>query len=166
MNDYGQFSIFPMVDKLEFDQEKRASWFSRKAEVAKSYYYSAYLADYDITTEVTPTERAAIFRFTFPETENAYVLVDAFDRGSAVEIITGKNAIIGYTTRNSGGVPENFRNYFVVVFDKPFEVNHVVKDKVIVENETKSVTDHSGAFIGFSTKRGEKVIARVASSFI
>ena len=166
MNDYGQFSIMPMVERMEFDQEKRASWFSRKAEVAKPYYYSAYLADYDITTEVTPTERAAIFRFTFPETENAYVLVDAFDRGSAVEIITGKNAIIGYTTRNSGGVPENFRNYFVVVFDKPFEVNHVVKDKVIVENETKSVTDHSGAFIGFSTKRGEKVIARVASSFI
>ena len=65
MNDYGQFSIFPMVNKMEFDQEKRASWYSHKAEIAKPYYYSVYLADYDITTEITPTERAAIFRFTF-----------------------------------------------------------------------------------------------------
>ena len=166
MNDYGQFSIFPMVDKMEFDQEKRASWYSHKAEIAKPYYYSAYLADYDVTAEITPTERAAIFRFTFPETDSAYVLLDAFDRGSAVEILPEKNAIIGYTTRNSGGVPENFRNYFVVVFDKPFRQHHVVKDKEIQQNGTQAEANHTGAFVGFSTQRGEKVVARVASSFI
>lgn len=166
MNDYGQFSIFPMVDRMEFDQEKRASWYSHKAEVAKPYYYSAYLADYDVTTEITPTERAAIFRFTFPETENAYVMVDAFDKGSAVEILPEKNAIIGYTTRNSGGVPANFKNYFVIVFDKPLQQKHVVKDKEIVQNSTKAEANHAGAFVGFATKRGEKVIVRVASSFI
>jgi predicted alpha-1,2-mannosidase len=166
MNDYGQFSIFPMVDKMEFDQEKRASWYSHKAEIAKPYYYSAYLADYDVTAEITPTERAAIFRFTFPETDSAFVLLDAFDRGSAVEILPEKNAIIGYTTRNSGGVPENFRNYFVVVFDKPFRQHHVVKDKEIQQNGTQAEANHTGAFVGFSTQRGEKVVARVASSFI
>jgi len=165
MNDYGQFSIFPMVDKMEFDQEKRASWFSHKAEVAKPYYYSVYLADYDMTTEITPTERAAIFRFTFPETDSAFVLVDAFDRGSAVEILPARNAIIGYTTRNSGGVPENFKNYFVVVFDKPFEVTRTVSDGTIGEGN-KAEANHTGAFIGFSTGRGEKVVAKVASSFI
>ncbi|MDD4452576.1 MAG: GH92 family glycosyl hydrolase [Proteiniphilum sp.] len=166
MNDYGQFSIFPMVGQMEFDQEKRASWYSHKAEVAKPYFYSAYLADYDVTTEITPTTRAAIFRFTFPETDKAYVLLDAFDRGSAVEIIPEKQAIVGYTTRNSGGVPDNFKNYFVVVFDKPFLQQHVVKDKKIVMNGTKMEANHAGAFIGFATQKGEKVIARVASSFI
>ncbi len=166
MNDYGQFSIMPMVDKMEFDQEKRASWYSHKAEIARPHYYSAYLADYDVTTEITPTERAAIFRFTFPETNSAYVLVDAFDRGSSVEILPDRNAIIGYTTRNSGGVPENFKNYFVVVFDKPFEYKHAVKDGEIDNNNLKVESNHAGAFIGFSTKRGEKVIAKVASSFI
>ena len=166
MNDYGQFSIFPMVDRMEFDQEKRASWYSHKAEVAKPYYYSAYLADYDVTTEITPTERAAIFRFTFPETENAFVLVDAFDKGSAVEILPEKNAIVGYTTRNSGGVPANFKNYFVIVFDRPFQQMHAVENKAIIQNSTKAEADHAGAFIGFATKRGERVLARVASSFI
>ncbi len=166
MNDYGQFSIFPMVNKMEFDQDKRASWYSHKAEVAKPYYYSAYLADYDITTEVTPTERAAIFRFTFPETDSAIILVDAFDRGSSAEIVKDKNAIIGYTTRNSGGVPNNFKNYFVIVFDKPFEMAQIVADGKIQKNGLKSESKHSGAFVGFSTKRGEEVIAKVASSFI
>src|SRR5690554_4870568 len=120
MNDYGQFSIFPITGKLIFDEDERASWFSHKAEIAKPNYYSVYLADYNITTGITPTERAAIFRFTFPETDNSYVLVDAFDKGSSIEILPEKNAIVGYTTRNSGGVPQNFKNYFVIVFDKPF----------------------------------------------
>lgn len=165
MNDYGQFSIFPMVGKMEFDQEKRASWFSHKAEIAKPHYYSVYLADYDMTTEITPTERAAIFRFTFPETDSAFVLVDAFDRGSAVEILPDRNAIIGYTTRNSGGVPQNFKNYFVVVFDKPFQVTRTVADGKITKGD-KAEANHTGAFIGFPTQQGEKVIAKVASSFI
>ena len=82
MNDYGQFSILPMTDNLVFDEDERASWFSHKAEVAQPNYYSVYLADYNVTTEITPSERAAIFRFTFPETDSSYVLVDAFDKGS------------------------------------------------------------------------------------
>ncbi|MEA5063403.1 MAG: GH92 family glycosyl hydrolase [Petrimonas sp.] len=166
MNDYGQFSIMPMADKMEFNEESRASWFSHKAETAKPYYYSVYLADYDVTTEITPTERAALFRFTFPETDSSYVLVDAFDKGSSLEILPEKNAIIGYTTRNSKGVPENFKNYFVVVFDKPFEYKCVVKNGEIVKNTQKVEDNHAGAFIGFSTKKGEKVIAKGASSFI
>lgn len=166
MNDYGQFSIFPMTGKMEFDQEKRASWYSHKGEVAKPHYYSAYLADYDIKTEITPTERAAVFRFTFPESENSYVLVDAFDKGSAVEIIAEKNAIVGYGTRNSGGVPDNFKNYFVVVFDKPFQYKNVVKNGDIQKQTNKAEGNHTGAFIGFATRRGEQVVARVASSFI
>lgn len=167
INDYGQFSIMPMTGKPEFDQDKRASWFSHKAEIAKPYYYRVYLADYDVTTEITPSDRAAIFRFTFPETDKAYVLIDAFDKGSAVGILSEKNAVIGYTTRNSGGVPENFKNYFVIVFDKPFVYQSTVKNGVIQENTTKCEANHAAAFIGFQTnKRGEKVVARVASSFI
>ena len=68
INDYGQFAIMPVVGAPEFDQDKRASWFSHKSEVVKPYYYKAYLADHDVITELTPTDRAALFRFTFPET--------------------------------------------------------------------------------------------------
>jgi predicted alpha-1,2-mannosidase len=166
INDYGQFAIMPVTDKPVFDQEKRASWFSHKAEIAKPYYYSVYLADHDVTTEIAPTERAAMFRFTFPENEHSYVVLDAFDQGSYVKIIPNERKIIGYTTKNSGGVPENFKNYFVIVFDKPFTYEAVVGDNEIRKNEFEAKENHTGAIIGFSTKKGEQICARVASSFI
>ncbi len=166
INDYGQFAIMPMVNAPEFNEDKRASWFSHKGETAKPYYYKVYLADYDIVTELVPTERAAMFRFTFPENEHSYVVVDAYDKGSYVKIDKANNRIIGYTTRNSGGVPANFKNYFIVEFDKPFTYCATVADSVVTENKVEQQANHAGAIIGFATKKGEEVHARVASSFI
>ncbi len=166
INDYGQFSIMPLTGKPVFDQDERASWFSHKAEVAKPYYYSVYLADHDVTTEIAPTSRAAMFRFSFPTTDDAYVIVDAFDRGSYAKIEPGQNKITGYTTRNSGGVPENFKNYFVIEFDHPFTEVAAVSDGEIKKGSSEAQSNHSGAVVRFSTRKGEPVIARVASSFI
>ena len=166
INDYGQFAVMPVVGRPVFNEDERASWFSHKAEVATPYYYRTYLADYDVVTEITPTERAAILRFTFPETDNAYVVVDAFDNGSSVTVIPEENKIVGYTTKNNGGVPENFRNYFVLEFDKPFTYTAAVSDGKIDDKSLSSTSNHSGAIIGFKTRRGEQVNARVASSFI
>lgn len=166
INDYGQFSIMPVTGEPVFDQDARASWFSHKAEVAKPYYYSVYLADHDVTTEIAPTSRAAMFRFSFPTTDDAYVIVDAFDRGSYAKIEPGQNKITGYTTRNSGGVPENFKNYFVIEFDHPFTEVAAVSDGEIKKGSTEAQSSHSGAVVRFSTRKGEPVIARVASSFI
>ena len=166
MNDYGQFSIMPMTRKPVFNEDERASWFSHKTETAKPHYYKVYLADYDVVTEISPTERAAMFRFTFPQNEKSFVAIDAFDRGSYVTVVPEENKIIGYTTRNTGGVPENFRNYFVIFFDKPFNYKSTVADGELKNNVLEAKTNHAGAIIGFSTKRGEQVHARVASSFI
>ncbi len=166
INDYGQFAIMPVVGKPVFDENERASWFSHKAEIAKPYYYRTYLADYDVVTEITPTERAAMLRFTFPETDNAYIIIDAFDNGSSVTILPQDQKIIGYTTKNSGGVPDNFRNYFVIEFDRPFTYFASVNNGEITPNETSATSHHAGAIIGFSTHRGEQINVRTASSFI
>lgn len=166
INDYGQFSIMPVTGKLEFDEEKRASWFSHKGEIATPSYYKVYLAEHDVVTEMTPTERAVLFRFTFPENEHSYIVVDAFDKGSYVKVIPEENKIIGYTTRNSGGVPENFKNYFVIEFDKPFTYKGTFADNKLEEGNLEQKADHTGAVVGFSTRKGEIVHARIASSFI
>ncbi len=166
MNDYGQFSIMPITGKAVFDENERASWFSHKAEIAKPHYYRVHLADYDVTTEIAPTERAAIFRFTFPESKNAYIVTDAFDKGSFIKIIPEEKKIVGYTTKNSGGVPDNFKNYFVMVFDKPFTYFATVKNGKITEGEKEFNGNHAGAVIGFATSNDEQVHVRVASSFI
>ena len=174
INDYGQFSVMPVRGNDKLDEESRQSWFSHQSETAKPYYYSVYLADHDIKAEVAPTERAAIMRFTFPESSESGVVIDAFDRGSAIEMIDDRT-IAGYTTRNSGGVPENFRNYFVMSFDKPFSgleltdapASYKPGSKVLYPEGGKSVEgDHAVAKVHFTTVRGEQVNVRIASSFI
>lgn len=164
INDYGQFSIMPVIGN-KIHEEDRKSWFSHKSEVARPHYYSVYLADFDIQTEMVPTERAAIFRVKFPQSDSSKIVIDAFDKGSYVKIIPGENKVIGYTTRNSGGVPDNFKNYFVIVFDRPFD-NYSAWNEgtLLAESEVKG--NHAGALVGFKTRRGEYVHARVASSFI
>lgn len=166
INDYGQFSLLPTVGKPVFDEAKRASWFSHKAEKATPYYYSVYLADYDVTAELCPTERAALMAFTFPKTDQANVVIDAFDKGSYIQVIPAERKVIGFSTRNSGGVPDNFCNYFVIEFDHDFDTFVSVNDgKLISASEQKG--NHVGAIITFKTRqRGEKIQARVASSFI
>ncbi|MBW3130803.1 GH92 family glycosyl hydrolase [Hymenobacter profundi] len=166
MNDYGQFAIMPITGQRVFDEDARASWYSHKAEVAEPNYYKVYLADHDVTTEIAPTERAARFRFTFPKTDSAYVVIDALDKGSMVKIIPQQRKIVGYTTRNSGGVPKNFKNYFVIEFDHDFTSTAVFKDKELAVGLMEATVNHAGAAVGFKTRKGEQVQARVASSFI
>ena len=165
MNDYGQFSIMP-VSGLKLSQDARASWFSHKSELSKPYYYSVYLADHDITTELTPTERAAQFRFTFSKSDSSYVIIDAFDRGSYVKIIPSERKIVGYNSRYSRGKYENFKNYFVIQFDKVFSSSGVWDGNSYIANTQELQSNHTAAIIGFKTSRGEKINAKVASSFI
>lgn len=174
INDYGQFSVMPVRGADKLDEESRQSWFSHQSEVAKPYYYSVYLADHDILAEVTPTERAAMMRFTFPETGESGVVIDAFDRGSRVEVIDDRT-VAGYTTRNSGGVPENFRNWFVIRFDKPFKAVELTDSPSTYragsrllkpEGGKAAEGDHAVAKVHFTTARGEQVTLRIASSFI
>jgi len=166
MNDYGQFALMPTTGKRVFEEDARASWYSHKAELATPYYYRVYLADYDVTTEIAPTERAARFRFTFPKTDSAYVVLDALDKGSYAKVLPKERKIVGYTTRNSSGVPKNFRNYFVVEFDHDFSSTAIYKDKTLDAAALEATADHAGAVVGFRTRKGEQVNARVASSFI
>jgi len=166
MNDYGQFAIMPLTGSLRFTQDERASWFTHKSETATPYYYSVYLADHDVVTEITPTERAARFRFTFPKTDSAYVVLDAFNKGSYIKIIPAQQKIIGYSTRYSRGKMPGFKNYFVLYFDKAFTLAHTWRGNQLAKDTLELQADHTGAIIGFSTRKGERVNVRVASSFI
>lgn len=165
INDYGQFSIMPLKDRSGFTEDDRASWFSHKTEEARPYYYKVYLADHDVTAEVAPTERAAVLRFTYPDSEHSGFVVDAFDGGSYVKVLPDMKTIVGYTVKNSGGVPENFRNWFVVKSSVPFEEVSIY-DGATPVNGTEASGDHMLAVAGFRTDRGDTVLLGTASSFI
>lgn len=150
INDYGQFSIMPVTASATYDESERASWFSHKAETATPYYYAVYLAEHDTYVELTPTERAAKFRITYPECEQSYLVLDAIDAENASFEVSGKR-IIGSTTNNHGGVTENFRLWFVIDSDTEFSVVDQAGDKLL---------------LGFPTQRGQHVGLSVAASFI
>lgn len=166
INDYAAFSLMAETGKIKIAENQRASWFSHKAEVAKPYYYSVYLADYDVTAEVTPSERASVFRFTFPESDSSFILIDGFHEGSMVKIIPSERKVIGYCRNNSGGVPSNFHNYFVAIFDRDFTSTHTWQNDTLNINSTEAKSSHAGAVLGFKTKSGDQINVRVASSFI
>ena len=152
INDYGYFSLMPETGKLTLDNKERGSWFSHKSETALPYFYKVYLADYDVTAEIAPTERAAIMQFTYPETDAPFMVIDVFEGNGEIKIDPSTRTVTGKATANHGGVPDNFANYFVIEFDKPF---------------TLAESQDSVAGIRFApTRRGEKITARVASSFI
>ncbi len=154
INDYGQLALMATTGAPVFDEDRRASWFSHKAETATPYYYRVYLADWDVVAELSPTERAALVRFTFPETHQANIIVDALDGGSRVTVDSVHRRITGYSVKNSGGVPEGFRCYFVMETDHDFSISQ------------RREGDHQGAVVTMSTRRGEQVVVRVASSFV
>jgi predicted alpha-1,2-mannosidase len=166
MNDYGQFAIMPVTGKLKFKQDDRASWFSHKAEIAKPYYYQVYLADADVTAEVTTTQRAAQFRFTYPASDSSFIVLDAFDKGSYIKILPEQNRIIGYSTRYRRGKLINFKNYFIIQFDRPFTMSYTWHDSTLVKDSLELSADHTGAIVGFRTSKGKKVNIKVASSFV
>ena len=173
INDYAAFSLFPETGQIKLNEDERASWYSHKTEISKPHYYKVYLADFDITTEITPTERGAQFQFTFPKSDEAHVLIDGFFKGSMVKVYPKERKIVGYCRNNSGGVPDNFHNYFVIYFDKDFENTQTwnINEAENLNNENLSSElaaegYHVGAVLSFKTSENEKITAKVASSFI
>jgi predicted alpha-1,2-mannosidase len=166
MNDYAAFALFAETGPVRLKEDERASWFSHKAEESHPYGYKIYLADYDVTAEVTPTARAAQFRFTFPRSDDAHILLDGLAGGSMVRIEPDKRRIIGYVRNNHGGVPGNFHNWFVAQFDHDFTISRTWDDNWQMSADLAREGGHVGAVVSFKTRAGEQVGVKVASSFI
>lgn len=166
IGDYGSFVLMPVADKDCFREDDRKSWFSHKSEKAYPYYYSVYLGDHNTTVEMTPSERAAMFRFTYSFPENAHLVIDALHGHSFVKVIPENNKVIGYITNNKGGVPDNFKNYFVICFDHPFSDEVLWLDNMAQEEKSSVNGNHAGATLSFHISSGEVIHAKVASSFI
>jgi predicted alpha-1,2-mannosidase len=164
--DYGTFSLMPVSGRLAVNEEDRASVFEHDKEIAQPGYYKVHLDTWNATAEVTPTERCARFRFSFENSDAPFVVLDAFPGGSTVEIIPSENKIIGTTRYNHGGIPNNFSNYFVIVFDQPFAESGVWSPDSVQHDAKQLAGNHVGAYVKFASKGSIVVNCKVASSFI
>jgi predicted alpha-1,2-mannosidase len=166
IGDYANFSLMPVFGKLAVTEDDRASEFRHATEIARPSYYRVRLDKWHATAEVTPTERGASFRFTYEQGGDAYVVLDAFNNHSSVEIIPNENKILGVCRNNQGGVPDNFSNYFVIEFDRPFAGYGTWTPDGVQAGQAKLAAKHAGAYLKFKVTPGQAVSCKVASSYI
>lgn len=163
-NDYAVFSLMPVTGPLVVNQFKRAARFQHQNETAKPHYYRVTL-DNKITAELAPTERGVHARFAFPAARASYVVLDGYTGASGVKIFPKERKITGYV-HNGRGLQKNFKNYFVIIFDKPFVAQGTWENRKnqIAPGNLAAEGPGVGAFIQF--KAGVTVQAKVASSYI
>lgn len=159
MKDYGYFSLMPVTGSDSYREDDRASWFSHKAEKATPYYYGVYLAEHDTYVELSPTERAAAFRITYPENDKSSLVIENPGEGSLISVSADIMRITGYTVshpvKHGSGVPDNFRLHFIIESDTPFEDAEVIDEG-----------DRHYARVTFKTTKGQQVGLKVAASFV
>jgi predicted alpha-1,2-mannosidase len=161
--DYAVFSLMPMSE-LVVDENKREAKFSHANEIAKPNYYKVTF-DNQITTEISPSERGAHLRFSYPSGKKSFLVLDGYDRLSGVKVYPKENKITGFVN-NGQGFKRGWKSYFVIQFDKPIKAYGTWENKknTINADSTEAQGLGRGAYIEF--KVGAKVQVKTASSYI
>ncbi|HWS01592.1 MAG TPA: GH92 family glycosyl hydrolase, partial [Prolixibacteraceae bacterium] len=179
----GDILLQPMVSDrikivpgtIEKPEEGYRSRFDHKDESASPGYYSVYLKDNLVKVELTATKRAAMHRYTFPETLNARVILDIGHQigttpstGNSRVDIVNDHQLEGFKSTERGTV------YFAAEFSKPFEY-YGTFDATYKTPESggsfwpyknSETGDKIGAFVSFQTSDKEQVLVKVALSYI
>ena len=164
MNDYGVFSLMPLTGKLIVNEDKRASTFHHRNEKAGPDYYQVRF-DNGIQTQITPSDRGAVFRFQFPKNAPAYLLLDGYTGYSQFQIDAKHKTVTGYV-HNGIFIPGNFKNHLILKFSQPLlsygswdgQTDRISADSSQVMGNKK------GIYLQF--KPGTTVEVKVASSYI
>lgn len=104
----------------------------KKTEHARIGLYKVHMTDTDIHAEITATRRAAMQRYTFPESDSARILIDLFApqeyNGNLVDSKVwrvGLNKVEGYATYCSTGcgytVEQKYTLWFTLELSRPFD---------------------------------------------
>lgn len=154
--DYGSFTLMPMTGRLRLKPEERATPFNHNDELSHPYYYGVYLPKEKLMTEMTATNRAAIFRFMPDGAGQLHVIVNPNSdyREGFVAVDSARQCIWGYNPVHriyqGWGERAGFSGWFVVQFQRPFR-QCGGKDSV--------------AYVTLDVKAGEQVLVKAATSF-
>jgi predicted alpha-1,2-mannosidase len=117
IGDYGQFSLMPQLGPVRLSIHDRASDYDPKTAIFRPDYLRVDLTQDHVTTELTASQRCAVFRFTYPNSKTGRLIIAAAGP-SRIEFTN--NQIRGYSRKAEGGVGDKFFSYFVIQFDRPF----------------------------------------------
>ena len=179
--DLGVFLFMPGVGEIKFEpgthEDPDAGYrsrFSHDREWASPNYYGVDLLDYGTKAEMTSGVRAGIFKFTFPQSDSSFVLIDLqhtlyWDCVWANIRLVNDSTIVGSRLVHGWG-PER-HVYFAATFSKPFKEVGFMQDGGPVIYNTKrfrSSLEAWGkdikAWMTFNTTEGEPIYVKTAVS--
>ncbi len=190
-SDLGDFLIMPSSGKLQLNpgtEQNPASGyrskFTHQNEKAEPNYYKVKLDDQNITAELTTTERVGFHQYTFPQSEDAHIILDLmhgiynYDDKTAWTFVRVENdtLITGY--RQTNGWARTRVVYFAMVFSKPiksygmkdFSAPRAYKGFWRKFDQTKNFPEVAGERIrmhfDFNTATNEKIKIKFALSAV
>ena len=174
--------VMPIVGDWTVPPERTGSIYDKSKEKSSPGYYTAYLDDFKVKAEMTVTELTGIYRFTFPRSERAHIVMDMSRGGGTVEIVDDhtvqgfaerpiRGSISGASTRGTA------RTAFVAEFSKPFRSfgtfcqnpsqngrGGLLGSNTVTPGGKSQSGRYAGVFLDFATSEGEPVLVKVASA--
>ena len=173
--DYGDVLLMPTVGEQDYhamgtesQQMAYASAFSHQNEEAQPGYYSVMLDRYQVKAELTATKRAAIHRYTFPESAEAGFILD-FDyslqrqKNEEMELEVISDTEIRGRKKTVYWAFDQYINFYAK-FSKPFTYTMVTDSMALDEGGPLLPT--AKVLLHFNTKANEEVYVKVGISAV
>ena len=175
---YGQFLISPQIG-LNIKEDGHDS--EKADELAQIFAYKVRLKKYDILCELSPTAHAALYRFTFPKSDESHILIDLgynlpqslsgagyMDAGE-VSVDAPHQTITGWGDYWGGWSAEPVRLYFAAQYNTPGTGFGTWKNDDTANSVSHQEVTHRrqriGGYVGFKTEAGQQVLMKIAVSF-
>ncbi|MCX6161724.1 MAG: glycoside hydrolase family 92 protein [Ignavibacteriae bacterium] len=144
-SDMGDILIMPVVGALNLDpgtkenpEEGYRSKILKSEEWAEPGYYSVMLKKYNIKAEMTATERTAFYKFTYPKTDTARIILDLtqsiynYDGKVIWSEVRVKDSctITGY--RQTKGWAADRKVFFIIKFSHPIAGFGLLNDEEFI----------------------------------
>jgi predicted alpha-1,2-mannosidase len=180
-NGYSHILLVPVTGELRTPGEGVASTFSHAEERAGPGTYAVRLLDYDILAELTSTARCGFHRYTFPQADDARILLDVghtrgLSLGGQVKIVGDRcvrghgiysmHPLIALATQADPGTTARMQVYFHAEFDRPFSSFGTWRGSEKSPGSREVSGKDAGAFLEYRTERGETVQVKVGISYI
>ncbi|HKB90304.1 MAG TPA: GH92 family glycosyl hydrolase, partial [Opitutaceae bacterium] len=175
---YGNVGLMPVTGPVDTTRLGHLS--AKTNEVGKAGYYRVSLVDYHITAELTAAMHVGMHRYTFPESNDAHILVDvgaslqgtgsgwdsSVPTGGHVSIDPDSKEVSGYNSFVGGRASGSWKIYFVAKFDTTFESYGTWLDAGLTLGQKTKDGAFIGACLNFKTKRDQAIISKVGLSFV
>lgn len=153
------------------------SRFNKEDEIANPGYYSVKLSDYDVKAELTATKRVCFQKFTFPESDSAYILFDVGNQlGESGKVIDSyvefneDGTISGYVITEPEYVKKyqagaRVKMYFYSVTDKQPDGYGAFNNDDVNINRKVAAGPGAGLFLRYSTDQQESIELKIGLSY-